>query len=378
MKPRKILENSPVKLTVKAIFVTSNDKPAARVAAHLCTFNARGRPTRRATASSDARGRIQFDVEVSYAPFQPRLMIRARVGNRWVELSDTPKDFQASQVDFGRIAVPDTQQAGTVAGVKQLAMARSAALESVNLGQAAKVNPKATASLRAVSIDQVDSKVVREIEAPLKAEVRELQNFKKTAIPKVEVSRKIQEEVQKVEQRFGGLIAEKEKEIGELREATLKQSSIQNLVLSSQQQIKQAQESIQSTSGAYRLGRVSFKTRLIPNDEGNGFRLPTAQESKDLRDILSEFSYDFAPVSETERNPTVSVPDLVGQTESLARIRARDSKLRIDVRQQGVPADSEGVGRVLRQIPAAGRNAELPAGSTLTVLIGRAIESKQS
>lgn len=378
MKPRTTLEEIPLKLSIQAILVTSTDKPAARVAAQLCTFNARGQATQRAASTSNAQGRVQFNLQVPDAPFQPRLMIRARIGNRLVVLSDTPKDFQGTQVDFGRIAVPDAQQAGSAAGVKQLAMARTAAVESVNLGQAAKLSPKAGESLRAVSIDQVDSKVIQQIEAPLKAELRELQNFKKTAIPKVEVSKRIQEEVQKVEQRFGGLIAEKEKEIGELRDATLKQSSIQNLVLSSQQQIKQAQESIQASSGAYKLGKVSFKTRLIPNDEGNGFRLPTAQESKDLRDILSEFSYDFAPVPETERNPTVSVPDLVGQTESLARIRARENKLRIDIRQQGIPADSEGVGRVLKQIPAADRNSSLPAGSTLTVLIGRAIESKKS
>ncbi len=367
-----------MRLTVQATLVTSKDKPAAQVAAQLCTFNARGQATQRAASTSNAQGKVQFNLQVPDAPFQPRLMVRARIGNRLVVLSDTPKNFQGTSVDFGRIAVPDAEQASSVAGVKQLSMARTAAVESINLGQTAKLDPKAAESLRAVSIDQVDSKVIQQIEAPLKAELRELRDFKKAAIPKVEVSKKIQEEVQKVEQRFGGLIAEKEKEIGELREATLKQSSIQNLVLSSQQQIKQAQESIQATSGTYKLGRVSFKTRLIPNDEGNGFRLPTAQESKDLRDILSEFSYDFAPASEAERNPTVSVPDLVGQTESLARIRARESKLRIDVRQQGVPADSEGVGRVLKQIPAAGRNAELPAGSTLTVLIGRANESKKS
>ncbi|MCC5835671.1 MAG: hypothetical protein JJU20_13130 [Opitutales bacterium] len=368
-----------MKLNVRAVLVDSNDKPAARIAAQLCTFNARGQATRRATANSDARGRVQFSLELSDADFQPRLMIRARVGNRLVILSDTPTNFQGSNVDFGNVAVPDANKVGSVAAVRQLTQARTAAVASINKGAVAKAaQPKATESMRAVSIDQVDAKVVQDIQAPLKAQLKELQNFKKTAIPRVELSERIQKEVKKVEQQLGEVIAEKDKRIEQLNEATLKQSSIQNLVLSSQQQIKQAQDSIRESSGAYKLGRVSFKTKLIPNEEGNGFRLPTAQESKDLRDILSEFSYDFAPTSEGERNQSVAVPELVGLTESMARIRAREGNLRLDVRKQSVPADSENVGRVLRQIPASGRNNDLPAGSSVTVLIGRAIESKSS
>jgi hypothetical protein len=283
--------------------------------------------------------------------------------------------------------------------------ARERALELVNRGD--------FTALEGVSREQVDPKLRSEIEAPLIRRIDALElerNAAKEALEKQEaeyerrigreveaakaplldqieklrrnfeppesvIEARVKEAVEKVRGELLADIAQRDEELEALRKAVDLPRSLEGVVLSSQLQLQQASEKIRQSGGAYTLGRVSVTAKMIPNEDGTGFRLPTAKDLKDYTGPFNDISYDLAPTHPAAEKPSsVSVPELTGLTESLARIRARQVGLDVQVRSQTVPADSPRSGQVVRQVPAAGAGAEIPAGSTITVLIGRPLQ----
>jgi hypothetical protein len=392
-------------LTVQAVLLDHQGNPAPGIEVELCTFDARGRPTRIAAARSNARGNLAFRVRLDDVSVQPRLMLRTRIGNRFVELADAPVTFKGATADFGQVSLPPPDQAGSVQGLRALAQARERALELVNRGD--------FTALEGVSREQVDPKLRSEIEAPLIRRIDALElerNAAKEALEKQEaeyerrigreveaakaplldqieklrrnfeppesvIEARVKEAVEKVRGELLTDIAQRDEELEALRKAADLPRSLEGVVLSSQLQLQQASEKIRQSGGAYTLGRVSVTAKMIPNEDGTGFRLPTAKDLKDYTGPFNDISYDLAPTHPAAEKPSsVSVPELTGLTESLARIRARQAGLDVQVRSQTVPADSPRSGQVVRQVPAAGAGAEIPAGSTITVLIGRPLQ----
>jgi hypothetical protein len=394
-------------LTVRAVLLDYKGKPAAGIDVQLCTFDARGRPTHRADASSGAKGNLAFRVRLEDVSVHPRLMLRTRIGNRFVELADAPVTFKGATADFGQVSLPPPDQAGSVQGLRALAQARERALELVNRGD--------FTALEGVPREQVDPKLRSEIEAPLIRRIDALElerNAAKEALEKQEaeydrrigreveaakgplldeiaklrreiepresvIEARVKEAVEKVQGELLADIAQRDEELEALRKAVDLPRSLEGVVLSSQLQLQQASEKIRQSGGAYTLGRVSVTAKMIPNEDGTGFRLPTAKDLKDYAGPFNDISYDLAPTHPAaEKSGAVLVPELTGLTESLARIRARQAGLDIQVRSQTVPADSPRSGQVVRQVPAAGGGAEMPAGSTITVLVGRPLQPK--
>jgi hypothetical protein len=392
-------------LTVQAVLLDHQGNPAPGIEVELCTFDTRGRPTRIAAARSNARGNLGFRARLDDVSVQPRLMLRSRIGNRFVELADAPVAFSGASANFGKISLPAPEQTRSAEAVRELMQSRKRAQELINRGgflgvggfSREDLDPEIRGEIErplfgrieALERDLEDAKneverqkgetekrIGREVEAaktPLLDQIERLR--REIEPPESMIEARVKEAVENVRGEFLADIAQRDEELEALRKAVDLPRSLEGVVLSSQIQLQQASEKIRQSGGAYTLGRVSVTAKMIPNEDGTGFRLPTAKDLKDYTGPFNDISYDLAPTHPAAEKPSsVSVPELIGLTESLARIRARQAGLDVQVRSQTVPADSPRSGQVVKQVPAAGAGAEVPAGSTITVLIGRPLQ----
>jgi hypothetical protein len=392
-------------LTVQAVLLDHQGNPASGVEVELCTYDARGRPTPIATARSNTRGNLSFRARLDDVSIQPRLMLRTRIGNRSVELADAPVAFSGARADFGQVSLPAPEQTRSAQALRELMQSRQQARELINRGS--------FPAMEGVSREDLDPKIRGEIERPLLGRIEALERERDDTITEIKrqkaetekrigreveaakaplldriaqlerdiepresvIEARVKEAVEKIRQDVADEIAKRDEELESLRRTVDLPRSLEGVVLSSQLQLRQASEKIRQSGGGYTLGRVSVTARMIPNEEGTGFRLPTAEDLKDYKGPFNDISYDLAPAHPAREEPaSVQVPDLTGLTESLARIRAQQVGLDVQVRGQTVPADSPRSGQVVRQIPAAGAGAELSAGGTITVLIGRPLQ----
>ena len=383
-------------LTARAVVVTHQGRPAPDVDVELCTVGVRG-PTEVATATTDRRGRVTFEAELEGIEVQPRLLLRTRVRRRVVPLSDAPHTFKGSRADFGTVRLPAPEQVATREALDEWKRGRTRLLELVNRdpgrvlegaspqeieGRVEERLEDERASLRSEIEGEMNERLNEE-RVRLQAELRDemLDQVREERTRRQEAERraeKLRAERGDLQERVNGLTAELEDlhaETERLREGAELPSGVEGLVLSSQLQLQQADAKIRRTGGPYRLGKVSFNAKVIPDEEGKGLRLPTAEELREYTGPFSEVNYDFTPGRTPDEEEGVSrLPNLLGLTEELARLRAREAGFGLQARSATVPADSPRIGQVIRQVPAPTSDKELPSGSTITVLIGRPIE----
>jgi serine/threonine-protein kinase len=120
--------------------------------------------------------------------------------------------------------------------------------------------------------------------------------------------------------------------------------------------------SADDAAAALQSAGLKAQTTEVPSDEPRGTvvsQSPTAgSQVARGSTVRLEISSGPAPVA---------VPDVVDQTEADARDALEAEGFRVRVVEEPAP-DAESVGLVLRQVPAAGREA--PSGTQVTIVVG--------
>jgi len=207
-------------------------------------------------------------------------MLRTRIGNRIVPLTNTPVTFEAATADFGKVSLPAPEQARSAEGLRVLTQAREHALEMINRGEFSSVE---------VSRDNLDPEIRGEIEQPLLTRIDALERERdetKEALEeqKAECERRIgrdveaakaplldeiarlrrefesresviearvKEAVEKVRGELETEVARRDEQLETLRKAADLPRSLEGVVLSSQRQLQRASEKIRQSGGAY-------------------------------------------------------------------------------------------------------------------------------
>ena len=202
------------------------------------------------------------------------------------------------------------------------------------------------------------------VEAELRAKVQDLEKRQTTAgaIEKeLEAERKARQDLEAAVQQQGD-------KAGAV--------SLSALIRNTNREIEAARTELASRGGNYRLGRVTMELRMLPGPGGTGAIFPSA-EAMDRLDggQLSKLNLDFESERppEAPEPPKATVPDLLGQTETLARRKLAEAGLLVEADYQAVPpagADKDLVGRVVNQLPPAG--GQVPLNTTVHIFIGQA------
>lgn len=174
-----------------------------------------------------------------------------------------------------------------------------------------------------------------------------------------------------------------EKKTREDLEATVHQQeqkagaiSLATLIRNTNREIEAARAELASRGGAYRLGRVTMELRMLPGPSGSGAIFPSAEAMDRLSgDQLSKLQLDFESdrPAEAPEPAKAIVPNVLGQTETLARRRVAEAGLLLETDAQAVPAaggERDLVGRVVNQLPPPGEQAAL--NTTVHIFIGQA------
>lgn len=153
------------------------------------------------------------------------------------------------------------------------------------------------------------------------------------------------------------------------------QTSLQDFVKQSNEEITRAREELRRQGSNYSLGRVAIEVKMLPGPAGVGMRFPQGDELKTLDAAhLSTLNLDFeARDTREERQETrVLLPSLLGYTEVMARRKLAELGLLVEISYQAVvtqPGEPVQADRVVNQYPRQG--SQVPVGTSITIFIGR-------
>jgi len=364
---------------VQARLLTSNGKPAAGQHVKLYAILQNGRPDLKDEQKSARDGIVKLKFE-SRSTHQPRLLLKAVIRTQEVDLSDTPEQISRNQINFGDLVVPSHSEVRNQEQLEKLKEKRRQRIKLANLGPAIDLEDV---------VMEIDPELIGEIRRPLEKKIGSLENERnqlKDQLDKLqkEISsirdrfeKDLHEKISKQQAEFQQIIQEKDRRIEELKKAAEQadkgEMNVERLILSSQQQLKRAQDHIRDSGGGFRLENISFNYKLVPNEEGTGYRIPTIGELKSGQAGLSDFKMDLRPEEEqTGAREQLPVPDLTGSTETMARKRLDQVGLKAEVRYKTVK-DKRLEGQVVRQIPDNSETSTMPIGSTVIIMIGRSM-----
>ncbi len=364
---------------IQARLLTPKGKPAAGQHVKLYAILKDGRPDLKDEQKSARNGIVRLKFETRSA-HQPRLVLKTVIRSQEVDLSDTPEQISRNQINFGDLVVPSQNEVSNQEQLEKLKEKRRQRIKLANLGPAVDLE-----SL----VMEIEPGLLDEIRRPLEKKIGSLENERdqlKDQLDKLQqefssvrdrFEKDLNEKISKQQAGFEEIIRERDRQIEELKKAAEQadegEMNVERLILSSQQQLKRAQDHIRDSGGGFRLENISFNYKLVPNEEGTGYRIPTIEELKSGQAGLSDFKIDLRPEEEqTASREQLSLPDLTGATETMARKRLDQVGLKAEVRYKTV-TDKRLEGQVVRQIPDKSDTSTIPAGSTVIIMIGRSM-----
>ncbi|MDO6564490.1 hypothetical protein Q4488_13955 [Amphritea sp. 1_MG-2023] len=89
--------------SIKATLRDSNNKPLANKAVQLLFYTVNGDETMVASGSSSTTGLLKLVCNTRFSSFLPRLLLKVKLNDQWVNASNTPKSYTQRVIDFGII-----------------------------------------------------------------------------------------------------------------------------------------------------------------------------------------------------------------------------------------------------------------------------------
>lgn len=88
---------------IKAVLRDSNNKPLDNTEAQLFFYTMNGGVKAVAVGKSAANGALSMVTSTRFSDFLPRVLLKVKLNNQWVNASNTPKSYSQRTIDFGTI-----------------------------------------------------------------------------------------------------------------------------------------------------------------------------------------------------------------------------------------------------------------------------------
>ncbi len=88
---------------IKAVLKDSNNKALANTEAQLFFYTLGGAATLVASGRSNTRGSLSMLCNKRFSGFLPRVLLKVKLSNKWVNASNTPKSYSQRTIDFGTV-----------------------------------------------------------------------------------------------------------------------------------------------------------------------------------------------------------------------------------------------------------------------------------
>ncbi|WP_428034529.1 PASTA domain-containing protein [Amphritea sp.] len=86
---------------IKAVLRDSNDKALASTDAQVFFYTLSGATKMIASGRSGANGALSLATNTVFSGFLPRVLLKVKLNNKWVNASNTPKSYSQASIDFG-------------------------------------------------------------------------------------------------------------------------------------------------------------------------------------------------------------------------------------------------------------------------------------
>ncbi|WP_067984074.1 PASTA domain-containing protein [Neptuniibacter pectenicola] len=361
-------------LTITAKLLDSNGKALNNATVDVCFYAANGRIKSIASGKTLANGQFKAQSSTKVSDYLPRVLLRTLHKNNWLNLTNTPKSYSSSKLDFGNVKVSFTP-------VLTVANTIFHTIPSSITGVTTKANPESLKQLNTLKVSnqtlEKQLQASKKAESTLKLEIDQLR--KVTQNPKIDPALTKQlSTLQLHNKNLTEQLKGKENRIKELEridpnaKATLKTEE-----LSKDEMISSAMAALNKAdhdnNGRFQLKSARMDLKVLPGSSKDKIRLVKDSNSLTLIDpaMLSTLilDLDVPGHQETVTPHKTKMPDLTGYTRSLANRRLEEMQLDAQWYNQQLTKEQQSeTGKIISQAPKAG--AAIDPDTEIMLIIG--------
>lgn len=173
---------------------------------------------------------------------------------------------------------------------------------------------------------------------------------------------------------------ELEQKVSQIKNDAGAESTLEDFIQTTNQNLAKVQQSLQAQGGSYHLGPIEMDLKVLPGMGGNGISLPMLSDLKQVtNDHLSTIKVQFVPNQKNVHDepdspdqPTLLVPQVFNSTATHAKRKIEALGLSVKLVQQLVEQEHL-AGRVVNQLPLP--DQEYPSDGVLTLWIGKYVDT---
>lgn len=366
-------------LTISARLVDTNNKPLINQTVDVCFYNTSGRAQRIATARTSRTGTFKASNNTNLGTFLPRVLLRTQQGGKWLNLTNTPKSYSKTRLDFGTVKV-STQPTMTVA---------STTFHTIPASLSIGGSTSSSAQLRTLTSKNTSlEKQLADSKKKTQELTLKLDEFKRIPRPSTQSDPAEKEQLTQLKRTnldLTNLIKAKDIRIRELETNTGKKPSLQVEEFSKDAVISSALEAVNKADtqnkGRFQLKSARMDLKVLSGSTKDKVRLIKDTESLQYinPDLVSTLTLDLDgsnDAAETQAAPEpIKMPDLTGYTRSLADRRLDEISISAQwYNQQLAPSEKAAAGTIISQTPKAGRS--IGEDTEVILIIGVAQEEE--
>ena len=356
-------------LAISAKLVDSNNKALANQPVEVSFYNLVGRTQKISSGRTDRAGQFKGSSNVSFSQFLPRILLRTRQNNKWISLTNTPKSFSQTRLDFGTVKVSNEPVLSVANSVFHRIPTNFTASNNNELNsRLSTLNTSNNTLKRQLSDEQTKNRqLLTQIEGLQRRPTSNTDDRNRIASLTTENT------------HLSQLIKTKDLKIKELENNPQTAPALQVEELDSNEVISSALAAINAAdsqnNGRFQLKSAKMDLKVLPGSSKDKVRL--VKNSDSLRAIKPELfttlTLDLAAFKPAPSRPadtkTEKMPDLTGYTRSLAVRRLNEMALEATwYKQQLTPDEAPLLGTILSQQPQAG--SPLGNDSEIILIIG--------
>ncbi|WP_415892692.1 PASTA domain-containing protein [Neptuniibacter sp. PT8_73] len=366
-------------LNISVKLVDKNNRAIANRSVKVCLYNLRGRIQTLVSGRTNPQGVYSVDSDINFTNFLPRVLLCTKQNSTWVNLTNTPKSFSSSKLDFGTVTV-NSQPTMTVAGTTFHTIPAA-----FTLGGSSSSSSSST-QLR--TLTDKNSLLERKL-TNSKKETQEISlkfsDLQRTSRQSSQADKQKITQLTNSNLDLSKLIKAKDIRIRELETNTGKKPSLQVEEFSKDAVISSALEAVNKADtqnkGRFQLKSARMDLKVLSGSTKDKVRLIKDTESLQYinPDLVSTLTLDLDgsnDAAETQATPEpIKMPDLTGYTRSLADRRLDEISVSAQwYNQQLAPSEKAAAGTIISQTPKAGRS--IGEDTEVILIIGVAQEEE--
>jgi len=161
---------------IKAVLRDSSNKALKNTEAQMFFYTLNGGTKLVASGRSSSNGSLSMVCNTNFGGFLPRVLLRVKLSNKWVNASNTPKSYSQRTIDFGTVSLSTTPVLTLATTTLHSIPTTSADVVSLSADDSKKLKRLETQNLKLSNETQTLTEQLRSKERARKSLETELQN----------------------------------------------------------------------------------------------------------------------------------------------------------------------------------------------------------